>query len=510
MLRRCIPGPVGLLRAATCVRSVFTRDLRTHIEISNGKVTYPAVLLWRWKSDRQRHLVLSVHRPHDAAETAEAKARPKSQQLSATSCTPEDYIFGRVFLRPYNVAQLLAALEGKAQSVEVLKEHSLLRLQPVVSPTPKRRGGRGGASDGSTSSATVSLPSAFSLVGELTAKVPMAGQPHTDEDVLLCDDDDEDVEEAVPGTTYNLGDRRSFRAVVEGADLIFIMKHLDAVLSDMFGIEHQYHARVAQELLRKRERGNVRPREPYHGRYAETAPRYRSESLNDAGVVKSAVAPAPNAASTATETATTGANSGGSAAGLAAAALAGGAAGAAVASGIGKAVPHMRGNDLNEDDAMELVAAEAENLPDAEEDGAEDDLAATDADAVGDGANPHDGDGEQAAKGAGLRRRFTKTDDEKEEEDDDEEDDDEEDDDEEGESEEEEEDYGPDEEEEEEDEESEGESEEEDYGSDEDEVEEEEEEGEEEEEEEEEDDDKEENAKKNTRKNGIPPPVRRR
>ncbi|PWU96196.1 hypothetical protein C4B63_19g27 [Trypanosoma cruzi] len=57
------------------------------------------------------------------------------------------------------------------------------------------------------------------------------------------------------------------------------MKHLDAVLGDMFGIEHQYHSRVALEILQKHRLGGIQSYNRNNGSQLQPVPRYRSESL---------------------------------------------------------------------------------------------------------------------------------------------------------------------------------------------------------------------------------------
>ncbi|RHW67423.1 hypothetical protein DPX39_110023200 [Trypanosoma brucei equiperdum] len=163
-----------------------------------------------------------------------------------------DYFFGRIFLRPYDVASLLAAFEGKMRHVSMEKQHSSLHLKPI----PRWQGGEGGGFGAREGKSFPALPSAFALAGEVTAKVVTAGPKNTEDGSNLLDDEDEDDDAANAGgaaTKYNLDDRRSFNATIEEENLVFVMKYLDAVLGDMFGIQHQYHARITNELLVKRE-----------------------------------------------------------------------------------------------------------------------------------------------------------------------------------------------------------------------------------------------------------------
>ncbi|KAF5219491.1 hypothetical protein ECC02_007536 [Trypanosoma cruzi] len=273
MWRKCISRRAGVAAPAVSVRSILLRDLRTSVEISKGEMKYPAVLLWRWKSNRQKHLVLSVQAP-DGTE-GESSAEPNSKLLPVSAPTPADYFFGRVFLRPYNVAQLLAVLEGKAPHVELIREHASLYLGPVAIPSSGDSGHR--CAKGANGALTA-LPSAYSLAGKLTVKVQTNNQSASVDDELPQDDDYEN-DEGRAGATYKLDDRRNFRATVKGEDLIFIMKHLDAVLGDMFGIEHQYHSRVALEILQKHRLGGIQSYNRNNGSQLQPVPRYRSESL---------------------------------------------------------------------------------------------------------------------------------------------------------------------------------------------------------------------------------------
>ncbi|KAG8345591.1 hypothetical protein ERJ75_000193000 [Trypanosoma vivax] len=243
-------------------RCVFVRDLRTPVQIEKGPITYPAVLLWSWRSNRQRHLVLSICSPDSCSgspsatkSTLDAVGKPKGEGTpgAPNALKPEDYFFGRMFLRPYDVASLLTVLEGKVKQAQMQKQHSSLRLRPVkaksdaFNDSAKERSGKKKKSKSKNAPAFT-----FLLAGKFTTKSPMVKSGNAEGETLWLDDDDEGdaVETKLANGTYNLNDQRNFRATLKGAELIFVMRHLEAVLSDMFGIQHQHNMRVVNELLK--------------------------------------------------------------------------------------------------------------------------------------------------------------------------------------------------------------------------------------------------------------------
>eukprot|EP00796_Vickermania_ingenoplastis_P004188 gene4188-3026_t len=254
-----------LVPSASILRSVFTREHHMPITIekrnsTGATVQYRAQSSWEWCSSRGRHLVLSVQPPSKdqpaAAETTapptpavaavappspqdpplpptEASQPPDSTPLEPPRPLPEppaappvvdaqadDFIFGRLFLRPYHVAQLLTVLQGWCPKTEIRREHGAVQLEAVPVDGAQR----------------------FELNCSFTVKIadtcttpapPVLSVPRS----ALC---------------YNEGDVRRVRVPLEDiGDVSLLQSHLESVLREMFGVEHRYHAKAMEQRLRQ-------------------------------------------------------------------------------------------------------------------------------------------------------------------------------------------------------------------------------------------------------------------
>ncbi|CCW60971.1 unnamed protein product [Phytomonas sp. EM1] len=208
--------------------------------MKKGNYAYMATLLWQWRSDRPRHLVLSLDRPpaHLSADSCVEDVEHGTEDATASGVKPS-YTFGRLFLRPINVAQLLAVLVGWATDpVRIERRHTTLSLIPDPSAT-SRQGLR---------------LSSFLLQGTFTTKS------------LLASATTGSREEGHPGSVYNDEDIRAMELRLDGSELVLLTTYLEGVLSDCFGIEHVYHrakaARQRQGPPAARYRSQQRQRPP--------------------------------------------------------------------------------------------------------------------------------------------------------------------------------------------------------------------------------------------------------
>ncbi|KAG5500993.1 hypothetical protein GH5_04582 [Leishmania sp. Ghana 2012 LV757] len=261
LLPLCLPGLAAAQAApraayALCLytshRCIFVRELSTPATLERSKsgvAPFHARLLWQFSSRRPRHLVLCVREPlptvyplaaEDAfedfrgAEAAEASAA-QTVVASVAPRAPEDFMYGRLFLRPYNVAQMLTVLQGWSDLPAVVnRPRSNLTLTAVPPPASKPE----------KSSNVDVRPREVMLTVCLTRKtVPRAlckgGGAAAAEAVFQSSKNADPIpDEDYPDSVYVDGDMCTLSAALRDSDLVLLTTHLESVLSDLFAIEH--------------------------------------------------------------------------------------------------------------------------------------------------------------------------------------------------------------------------------------------------------------------------------
>lgn len=287
--QRVIASPTSFTCLITSCRCVFTRESWTPVTLQpDGTATaaapLPARLLWQYRSSTPRHLTLCLRRPartntttaaaaasggcDDAQESSDAQGR----SLAAESGNLEDYMYGRLFLRPYNVAQLLTVLQGWSEGPAVVERtRASLQLTPV--------------SENSNSS---SVPTAVKLTARLTRKgMPPSASASSQSAAAAAGsayatpntDVDPSASEDYPGSFYLDGQVGTVTAVLRNEDLVFLTSHLESVLSDFFSMEHQTIRDAVRRGVDRQNSFSPR-RAPTHppGRYASASQTQRASS----------------------------------------------------------------------------------------------------------------------------------------------------------------------------------------------------------------------------------------
>ncbi|GET89758.1 hypothetical protein, conserved [Leishmania tarentolae] len=249
-----VPCASYALCLRTPQRCVFVRELSTPatLESSDRSVPpFPARLLWQFSSKRPRHLVLCVREPLPAVDSitpentfdglspVAATAASAAQNVAAdgTPREQENFLYGRLFLRPYNVAQLLTVLQGWSDlpaMVERPRSSLTLSAVPPSSTSEKM----------ATSNGMDERPREVMLTVRVTRKKSLtapgeSGKPALpDVTTYSSTDTDPGAEEDQPDAVYVDGDLSTLRVVLRDADLVLLTTHLESVLSDLFAIEH--------------------------------------------------------------------------------------------------------------------------------------------------------------------------------------------------------------------------------------------------------------------------------
>lgn len=191
------------------VRSHQTPGTITKVDRS----TYNGSLAWTWRSNRPKHLVLSVQPPDTLVAPTES-----FEDLDRRGADMP-LLYGRLFLRPVDVAQCLAVLTGWSdEEIRIVREHSTL-----------------------TSSASPTAGS-FKLTGTFTTKSLREKDASTRRQGV-------DPDEGHPETVYNVGDVGTVNISFGPGEVVLLTCHLESVLADMLGIEHQYYNRRLREAL---------------------------------------------------------------------------------------------------------------------------------------------------------------------------------------------------------------------------------------------------------------------
>ncbi|KAG5475345.1 hypothetical protein LSCM1_03458 [Leishmania martiniquensis] len=258
-----VPRAAHALCLHTTYRCIFVRELFTPatLKCSNSDVApFPARLLWQFSSKRPRHLVLCVREPlppvapltaGDTCEDdrcAEAAEAPAAPTVSADDPprTPEDFMYGRLFLRPYNVAQLLTVLQGWSDLPAVVnRPRSSLTLTAVPPPSTSATLGKSSNVDERPREVMLTacltrktVPAAFGGPGG-AALAAAAAHSSTDAD-LKADED-------YPDPVYVDRDVCTLSVALRDSNLVLLTAHLESVLSDLFAIEH-----CSREIARRK------------------------------------------------------------------------------------------------------------------------------------------------------------------------------------------------------------------------------------------------------------------
>ncbi|CAD2215506.1 hypothetical protein AGDE_13131 [Angomonas deanei] len=115
----------------TTYRSIFLREYRCQATIyrptadGEDEGHYPATLQLQWRSNRQSHVVISIQPP----ERNPADTEGAVTVSHVDDRRNPDYMFGRMFLRPYNVAQLLGVMLNRTPSTTIEREHATVNLE---------------------------------------------------------------------------------------------------------------------------------------------------------------------------------------------------------------------------------------------------------------------------------------------------------------------------------------------------------------------------------------------
>ncbi|KPI87684.1 hypothetical protein ABL78_3222 [Leptomonas seymouri] len=248
--------------SAACIfssyRSIFVRESWTPVTLrspSASEAPFPARLLWQFRSSTPRHLTLCARAPApqpasltqgssfedlDVAGDPSAVAKgSRGGEAAPVLRKPEDYIYGRLFLRPYNVAQLLTVLQGWSEAPAVIERpRSKLQLS-LVSPSTKR----GAVSLSSSISTSFSKPRAVQLTAHLTRKLILPRKENGRAAAAAASatpstDFDPEASEDYPDSVYAEGQMGVFTAVLRDEELVLLTAHLESVLSDFFAMEH--------------------------------------------------------------------------------------------------------------------------------------------------------------------------------------------------------------------------------------------------------------------------------
>ncbi|KAG5501462.1 hypothetical protein JKF63_03291 [Porcisia hertigi] len=243
-------------------RCIFVRELSTPAMLERGDnsvAPFPARLVWQFSSKRPRHLVLSVREPlptvippmPDGAFEDLSAAEGSATQGTRVDGVPRsaaDFLYGRLFLRPYNVAQLLTVLQGWSDSPVVMeRERSSLTLSAALPSLTSAEEAKSSNVDSRPSEVTLTAcftrktsPTSLGDSGRFAIE-DAAADSSTDGDTAAGRDYSDSV--------YVDGDISTLRAVLRDADLALLTTHLESVLSDLFAIEHYSRRRELRSAL---------------------------------------------------------------------------------------------------------------------------------------------------------------------------------------------------------------------------------------------------------------------
>ncbi|CAJ1989977.1 protein of unknown function - conserved [Leishmania donovani] len=251
-------------------RCVFVRELSTPATLESGDSSvapFPARLLWQFSSKRPRHLVLCVREPLPAVaplspentfedlSAAEAVGASAARTVAVDGAprAQEDFMYGRLFLRPYNVAQLLTVLQGWSDLPAVVERpRSSLTLSAVPPSSTSEKP--------ANSSSVDERPREVMLKARVTRKTTLAAPGDSGRAAIrgvaaYSTDADPGAEEDQPDAVYVDGDMSTLHVILRDADLVLLTTHLESVLSDLFAIEH-----CSRKMERRKSFGSQRSR----------------------------------------------------------------------------------------------------------------------------------------------------------------------------------------------------------------------------------------------------------
>ena len=267
--------------SATCLiasrRGIFVREAWTPVSLQSpdsAEAPFPARLLWQFRSSTPRHLTLCVRGPASrlsavtagsSCEDLEADGEATTIATEKASVTPrkaEDFVYGRLFLRPYDVAQLLTVLQGWSDAPATVKRpRSFLQLSAVPAPSAAAS-----TKAPPSSKNTKVMPSPFSsakpravqLTARFTRKVLSPAQRGdravTTTSATPTTDLDPEASEDYPGSVYVEGELGTLTTVLRDEDLVLLTAHLESVLSDFFSIEHNTIREAARRAVERQGR----------------------------------------------------------------------------------------------------------------------------------------------------------------------------------------------------------------------------------------------------------------
>lgn len=219
----------------------------------------------------------TAHQMQDLAPSENNNSASSSSSVSLNTTELEKhFLFGRLFLRPYHVAQLLTVLEGWQDCVCIQRDHGTVTLRKGVNHSTRGGAGKKGAGGEEEKKGKHEKQKQeqerFFLECSFTAKQIPEGDPHSEgkeaEKQPLPSTSSPsttsaggadgrgglsfDPRERHPTAVY---DARGLHHVTinltEVSQAILLREHLESVLREMFQIAFRYHVGIAARLLRR-------------------------------------------------------------------------------------------------------------------------------------------------------------------------------------------------------------------------------------------------------------------
>jgi hypothetical protein len=250
-------------------RTIFVRESWTPVMLQSPDASvppFPARLLWLYRSSSPRHLSLCVRSPSPSPNSFSAGSSFESLEGSDSSSAPdsqrraEDFVYGRLFLRPYDVAQLLTVLQGWSDAPALVERpRSSLQLR-ALAPPPSAKKGQPSSSASFSSLFLGAKPRAVQLTARLTRKLlSQEGKGDYAKASTPITDLDPEASEDYPKSVYAEGEMGTLTTVLRNEDLVLLTAHLESVLSDFFSLEHHAVREVTRRALGRHERsGNTK------------------------------------------------------------------------------------------------------------------------------------------------------------------------------------------------------------------------------------------------------------
>lgn len=175
-------------------------------------------------------------------------------------------LFGRLFLRPYHVAQLLTVLEGWQEEVFIQRDHGAVTLKRVSPDGPRRMGPHPPSSaDGKEIALQPTTGEQWALKLSFTAKKIPSSSPSAERSEEATKSDAQDGRAAAlhsavpfnpcerhPTAIYDLQDvHQATIPLSDAGEMILLRQHLESVLKEMFRLEYRYYTAISAEVLRR-------------------------------------------------------------------------------------------------------------------------------------------------------------------------------------------------------------------------------------------------------------------